>query len=35
MDDGCHLRLQKRSESQQRVMKIMADDRLDAIVFPH
>jgi Asp-tRNA(Asn)/Glu-tRNA(Gln) amidotransferase A subunit family amidase len=35
MDDGYRLRLQKRSELQQRVMKIMADDRLDAIVFPH
>jgi Asp-tRNA(Asn)/Glu-tRNA(Gln) amidotransferase A subunit family amidase len=34
-DDGYRLRLQKRSELQQRVMKIMADDRLDAIVFPH
>ena len=29
------MRLQKRSDLQQRVMKIMADDRLDAIVFPH
>jgi len=35
MDDGYRLRLQKRSELQLRVMKIMADDRLDAIVFPH
>ncbi len=35
MDDGYRMRLQKRSELQQRVMKIMADDRLDAIVFPH
>ena len=35
MDDGYRLRLPKRSELQQRVMKIMADDRLDAIVFPH
>jgi amidase len=35
MDDGYRLRLLKRSELQQRVMKIMADDRLDAIVFPH
>ena len=35
MDDGYRLRLQKRSELQQRVIKIMADDRLDAIVFPH
>jgi amidase len=35
MDDGYRLRLQKRSELQQRIMKIMADDRLDAIVFPH
>jgi Asp-tRNA(Asn)/Glu-tRNA(Gln) amidotransferase A subunit family amidase len=35
MDDGYRQRLQQRSELQQRVMKIMADDRLDAIVFPH
>jgi Asp-tRNA(Asn)/Glu-tRNA(Gln) amidotransferase A subunit family amidase len=35
LDDGYRLRLQKRSELQQRVMKIMADDQLDAIVFPH
>ncbi len=35
LDYGYRLRLQKRSELQLRVMKIMADDRLDAIVFPH
>jgi amidase len=35
MDDSYRLRLQKRAELQQRVMKIMADERLDAIVFPH
>jgi amidase len=35
MDDSYRLRLQKRSELQQRVMKITADERLDAIVFPH
>jgi amidase len=35
LDDGYRIRLQKRSELQQRIMKIMADDRLDAIVFPH
>src|SRR5579863_3565685 len=35
LDDGYRVRLQRRSELQQRVMKIMADDRLDAIVFPH
>jgi Asp-tRNA(Asn)/Glu-tRNA(Gln) amidotransferase A subunit family amidase len=35
MDDGYRLRLQKRSELQQRAMQIMADNRLDAIVFPH
>jgi amidase len=35
LDDGYRLRLQKRAELQQRVMKIMADERLDAIVFPH
>lgn len=35
LDDSYRLRLQKRAELQQRVMKIMADDRLDAIVYPH
>ena len=35
MEDSYRLRLQKRSELQQRVIKIMADERLDAIVFPH
>lgn len=35
LDDGYRIRLQKRAELQQRVMKIMADERLDAIVFPH
>jgi Asp-tRNA(Asn)/Glu-tRNA(Gln) amidotransferase A subunit family amidase len=35
LDDSYRLRLQKRSELQQRVMKIMADERLDAIMFPH
>jgi amidase len=35
LDDGYRLRLQKRSELQARIMKIMADNRLDAIVFPH
>jgi amidase len=35
MDDSYRMRLQKRAELQQRVMKIMADERLDAIVFPH
>jgi amidase len=35
MDDSYRLRLQKRFELQLRVMKIMADERLDAIVFPH
>jgi len=35
MDDGYRLRLRERSELQERVMKIMADERLDAIVFPH
>jgi Asp-tRNA(Asn)/Glu-tRNA(Gln) amidotransferase A subunit family amidase len=35
LDDAYRLRLQKRSELQQRVMKIMADYRLNAIVFPH
>ena len=35
LDDSYRMRLQKRSELQQRVMKIMADERLDAIMFPH
>ena len=35
LDDGYRLRLQKRAELQQRLTKIMADERLDAIVFPH
>ena len=35
MDDSYRLRLQKRSELQQRVIEIMADQRLDAIMFPH
>jgi amidase len=35
MDDSYRVRLQKRAELQQRVMKIMADERLDAIMFPH
>ena len=35
LDDSYRLRLQKRAALQQRVMKIMADERLDAIVFPH
>jgi len=35
LDDSYRLRLQKRAELQQRVMKIMADGRLDAIVYPH
>src|SRR5580704_15230121 len=35
MDDSYRLRLQKRSELQLRVIKIMADERLDAIMFPH
>jgi amidase len=35
VDDSYRLRLQKRSQLQQQVMKIMADERLDAIMFPH
>ncbi len=35
LDDAYRQRLQKRSELQQRVMQIMADERLDAIMFPH
>ena len=35
LDDSYRLRLQKRAELQQRVKKIMADDRLDTIVYPH
>lgn len=34
-DDGYRVRLQKRADLQQRVMKLMADERLDALVFPH
>jgi Asp-tRNA(Asn)/Glu-tRNA(Gln) amidotransferase A subunit family amidase len=34
-DDSYRLRLQKRSELQERVMKLMADEQLDAMVFPH
>ena len=30
-----YVRLNKRALLQERVMKLMADDRLDAIVFPH
>lgn len=35
LDDGYRARLQKRAELQQRIMTTMADQRLDAIVFPH
>jgi Asp-tRNA(Asn)/Glu-tRNA(Gln) amidotransferase A subunit family amidase len=35
MDDSYRVRLQRRSELQQRIMTIMADNQLDAIVFPH
>jgi amidase len=35
MDDAYRLRLQKRADLQQRVMQIMADEQLDALVFPH
>jgi amidase len=35
LDDSYRVRLQKRVELQQRVLGIMADYRLDAIVFPH
>ncbi len=35
LDDAYHLRLQKRADLQQRVMALMAQYRLDAIVFPH
>lgn len=35
LDDGYRVRLQKRAELQQRVMTIMAEERLDAIMFPH
>jgi amidase len=35
LDDGYRMRLQKRAELRQRVMKLMADERLDAILFPH
>jgi amidase len=35
LDDGYRLRLQKRAALQQRVMQLMAEERLDALVFPH
>jgi Asp-tRNA(Asn)/Glu-tRNA(Gln) amidotransferase A subunit family amidase len=35
MDDDYRVRLQKRAQLQLRVIKLMAADRLDAIVFPH
>ncbi|MHB8478432.1 MAG: amidase family protein [Steroidobacteraceae bacterium] len=35
LDDSYRLRLQKRAELQRRIIRIMADDHLDAIVFPH
>ena len=35
LDDGYRHRLQLRTELQQRVLAIMAEARLDAIVFPH
>jgi Asp-tRNA(Asn)/Glu-tRNA(Gln) amidotransferase A subunit family amidase len=35
LDDSYRARLQKRAELQQRVMKLLADERLDALVFPH
>ena len=35
LDDGYRIRLQKRAELQQRVMTLMADNALDAIMFPH
>ena len=34
-DDQYRLRLAKRAALRQRVMKIMADNKLDAIMFPH
>lgn len=34
-DDQYRIRLLKRAALQQRVMKIMADNNLDAIMFPH
>jgi amidase len=35
LDDAYRLRLRKRAQLQQRLMKIMAGERLDALVFPH
>jgi amidase len=35
LDDSYRLRLQKRAELQQRIIRIMTDDRLDVLVFPH
>ncbi len=34
-DAGYRLRLQKRAQLQQRVLALLADERLDAVVFPH
>jgi amidase len=35
LGDSYRLRLQKRAELQTRLLKLMADNDLDAIVFPH
>jgi len=35
LDEGYRLRLQRRAELQQRVMTILAQQQLDAIVYPH
>ena len=35
LDDQYRIRLQKRGELQQEVMKLMADNNLDALLFPH
>lgn len=35
LDAGYRLRLQRRAELQQRVMTLMADHRLDALIYPH
>ena len=34
-DDQYRIRLQKRAKLQEQVMKMMADNQLDAIVYPH
>lgn len=34
-DDAYRVRLQKRAQLQQRVVQLMAEERLDAVLYPH